>query len=251
MRSFLAAFAFYTILPLPAGLGLNFDRVARWAPFVGLAIGGLLAGLDWGLGWIVPPAVRAALVLCLWVGLSAGLHLDGAMDTADGLAVSDRDGTALDRRLAVMADSYTGAFGVMVAAILLLLKFAAIQHLPEPRWVWLLLAPAWGRWGQVMAIARYPYLKPQGKGKFLKDTLQIPLDLLPGTALLAIAAISIWFLVPSPLAFEVWMLGSGVIALGVGTWFARQLGGHTGDTYGAVVEWTEAIANVTATLLLT
>jgi adenosylcobinamide-GDP ribazoletransferase len=27
-----------------------------------------------------------------------------------------------------------------------------------------------------------------------------------------------------------------------GAWFARQLGGHTGDTYGAIVEWTEALS---------
>ncbi len=27
----------------------------------------------------------------------------------------------------------------------------------------------------------------------------------------------------------------------LGAWFNRKLGGHTGDTYGAVVEWTEAL----------
>ncbi|PHM07277.1 adenosylcobinamide-GDP ribazoletransferase, partial [Nostoc sp. 'Peltigera malacea cyanobiont' DB3992] len=26
-----------------------------------------------------------------------------------------------------------------------------------------------------------------------------------------------------------------------GAWFNHKLGGHTGDTYGAVVEWTEAL----------
>ncbi|WP_375340718.1 adenosylcobinamide-GDP ribazoletransferase [Okeania sp. SIO2C9] len=26
-----------------------------------------------------------------------------------------------------------------------------------------------------------------------------------------------------------------------GAWFNYCLGGHTGDTYGAVVEWTEAL----------
>ncbi|MDJ0730866.1 MAG: adenosylcobinamide-GDP ribazoletransferase, partial [Crocosphaera sp.] len=43
-----------------------------------------------------------------------------------------------------------------------------------------------------------------------------------------------------------WKLGlmvTGIgmaIALGVGAWFNHRFGGHTGDTYGAVVEWTEA-----------
>lgn len=33
--------------------------------------------------------------------------------------------------------------------------------------------------------------------------------------------------------------GCGVAVL-TGYYFDRKLGGHTGDTYGAVVEWTEA-----------
>ena len=43
--------------------------------------------------------------------------------------------------------------------------------------------------------------------------------------------------------------GSGAIALGAGAWFNRRLGGHTGDTYGAVVEWTEALILVLGTCL--
>ena len=36
-------------------------------------------------------------------------------------------------------------------------------------------------------------------------------------------------------------IGGIAIALLTGAWFNRYLGGHTGDTYGAVVEWTEAL----------
>ena len=36
-------------------------------------------------------------------------------------------------------------------------------------------------------------------------------------------------------------LGGSAIAFLTGAWLNRQLGGHTGDTYGAVVEWTEAL----------
>ena len=35
--------------------------------------------------------------------------------------------------------------------------------------------------------------------------------------------------------------GGGAIAVLTGAWFNYKLGGHTGDTYGAVVEWTEAL----------
>ena len=38
------------------------------------------------------------------------------------------------------------------------------------------------------------------------------------------------------------MIIAGIaIAFLTGAWFNHKLGGHTGDTYGAVVEWTEAL----------
>ena len=41
-------------------------------------------------------------------------------------------------------------------------------------------------------------------------------------------------------------LGSGLIAaIALSHWLNRRLGGHTGDTYGAVVEWTEVSILVT------
>jgi adenosylcobinamide-GDP ribazoletransferase len=40
-----------------------------------------------------------------------------------------------------------------------------------------------------------------------------------------------------------------VLTVGIGSWLARQFQGHTGDTYGAVVEWTEALGLVGLTLL--
>ncbi len=42
------------------------------------------------------------------------------------------------------------------------------------------------------------------------------------------------------LALAVALTGS-TIAFITGAWFNYKLGGHTGDTYGAVVEWTEAL----------
>ena len=245
MRSFLAAIAFYTVLPLPRSLPLNFERVARWLPLVGLGIGGILAVTDALLGWVVAPAIRSLLVLCLWVCITGGLHLDGVMDAADGLAAGDRSVGGTDKRLEVMADSYTGAYGVMAAILLLLLKFVALLHLPHFRWMGLLLAPVWGRWGQLVAIAVYPYLKPKGKGRFLKDTT-LATDLVTPTVILVAVCLSLRLWVPE-MAVTLWIVVGPFAALATGAWFNHQLGGHTGDTYGATVEWTEAIVLVAAT----
>lgn len=237
-RSLGGAIAFYTCIPLPYGWTLEFRRIARWAPFVGLLIGGLLALGDAGLQRLdVPIFTRTALVVVAWIALTGGLHLDGAMDAADGLAVQNPE-----RRLEVMADSATGAFGAMAAIALLLLKTAALTEMDNYRWLALMAACGWGRWGQVVAIALYPYLKPEGKGAFHKEAIRPLPDLLMG--LLLMLCLAGWQI---SLDIQHWKLsvimtaGGWAIAMLTGAWFNHKLGGHTGDTYGAVVEWTEAL----------
>ncbi len=51
-----------------------------------------------------------------------------------------------------------------------------------------------------------------------------------------------------PLALGLMILGPGVAYI-IGAWFNHQLGGHTGDTYGAVVEWTESLLLIGLTLI--
>lgn len=240
----LAAIAFYTRLPVPMGWALDFRRVACFAPLVGVLMGGLLALLDQALVWLsVPVLTRSAVVVVSWIALTGGLHLDGVIDSADGLAVPDPN-----RRLAVMTESTTGAFGVMAAIILVLLKTAALTDLSTFRWLALPAAAGWGRWGQQVAIACYPYLKATGKGAFHKAAIRSFWDCVP--SLLLLLGLSF---IPCGVSPPLWQLalvltGGGVIAGSVAAWFAQQLGGHTGDTYGAVVEWTEALLLVLLTV---
>ncbi|MDC0836638.1 adenosylcobinamide-GDP ribazoletransferase [Limnospira fusiformis KN01] len=233
-----AAVAFYTCLPIPPSWTLEFRGIARLAPVMGLMIGGLLGLADMGLQLLgCPVLTRSALVVVGWIGITGGLHLDGAMDTADGLAAGDPQ-----RRLEVMADSLTGAFGAIAAVAILLLKTAALADLDRTRWLILMGVAAWGRWGQLVAIARYPYLKAQGKGAFHKDLTYSPLDLLPGVLLLSgLSGLQIWLEPGRWLVAVGLLLGGSAIAILTGTWLNYRLGGHTGDTYGAVVEWTEAL----------
>lgn len=232
------AVAFYTCLPLPVSWTLEFRGIARFAPGVGLLIGGVLSGLDWGLEYLgIPIFTRSVLLVIGWIGITGGLHLDGAMDTADGLAVQDPD-----RRLTVMTDSVTGAFGVMAALSLILLKTAALCDLQGYRWLILMGVPGWGRWGQLVAIWRYPYLKPTGKGAFHQEFINKFTDILPGLFLLLIwGGFSLIFTEGKELMVLGMGLGGMTLGILIPAWFNRKLGGHTGDTYGAVVEWTEAL----------
>jgi adenosylcobinamide-GDP ribazoletransferase len=235
---FLGAVVFYTSIPLPHDWPLRFDGIARYAPLVGFGIGGVVWGGDRLLSHLgMPLATRCVLVVGFWLLMTGGLHLDGVMDTADGLAVPDRA-----RRLEVMADSRTGAFGVMAACFILALKAVSVADLERMRGFGLLAAAGWSRWGQVVAIAAYPYLRPQGKGALHKAHAHPATDWLVGfCALLMLFGITCW-VAPAHWRFLLSAtVGGCVIALLTGAWLKAQLGGHTGDTYGAIVEWTEAL----------
>ncbi len=245
--SLLAAIAFYTCLPISAHLQLDFSRIARWAPSIGLMLGGALGAVDFGLERLEMPAiVRSGTLVAGWLWWTGGLHLDGAMDAADGLAVQDPS-----RRLAVMSDSVTGAFGAMVAVAIVLLKTCALTATLDARWWTLMLVAGWSRWGQLLAIALYPYLKADGKGAFHRQGMKLPTDIIIGSVpLLMMTGCQIYFQPDVWLAAIIRAAIGGGISAALGYYFARKLGGHTGDTYGAVVEWTETITLVLWTIPL-
>ncbi|NJL82147.1 MAG: adenosylcobinamide-GDP ribazoletransferase, partial [Chloroflexaceae bacterium] len=85
-------------------------------------------------------------------------------------------------------------------------------------------------------------LRREGMGAIHKQTLRSPQDLLGGLGiLLGLGALQYQW------EGRAWQLlgliaGNAAIALLTGWYLARRLGGQTGDTYGAVVEWTEALS---------
>jgi adenosylcobinamide-GDP ribazoletransferase len=67
-----------------------------------------------------------------------------------------------------------------------------------------------------------------------------PQDVLLGLAcILAVTGGQIYLAPAHSLSIGLRALASCAIAVATGYYFDRRLGGHTGDTYGAVVEWTE------------
>ena len=77
--------------------------------------------------------------MTLGIWLSGGLHHDGLMDTADGLAAG------AERRLQAMDDSRVGASGVLALAMVMLIELAAMAELVPRVPMALLLSAFWAR----------------------------------------------------------------------------------------------------------
>jgi adenosylcobinamide-GDP ribazoletransferase len=213
--------------PRPADLG----RSEAFFPLIGLALGGLLAGADVALQPILGQSVRDVLLVALLATLTGALHLDGVIDTFDGLfAGADRE-----RRLAIMRDPWAGSYGVVAVVLVLAMKLAALSSLPPSiRSVALIIAPCLGRWGIVFATGTFPYARPEGMGRAFKESIRLQHVILAG----AIALYAAW--VGAGLAgLLLWLtVGSSVIV--AARLISARLGGLTGDTYGAICELTEA-----------
>lgn len=237
-KSLLGSVIFYTVIPLPIAWASSWQRIARWASLIGLVIGGFLSFVN-----LLCHSAQfnnltcSAIVVASWLFITGGLHFDGAMDTADGLAV-----TLPEKRFEAMSDSSTGAFGAMTAVIIVVLKIVALNENSHNSWWLFLLAAGWARWGQTVAIALYPYAKKMGKGAFHKEHMQVLPDLCLSSILILFPSIAIliwvnfaWY------SILIFIAGCAILPLLPGYYFFLKLQGQTGDTYGAIVEWSEVL----------
>ncbi len=226
---------FLTVLPLPGsgrpapsevGLSLPFY------PLVGLGLGLLLAGAGALLGGSVPDLLAAALLLCLWVGITGGIHLDGLADTADSLGGV---GWSQQRRLEVMKDARLGSWGALACCLTLILKFAGLAALigpaPAPALLW--LAPLLGRGAVPLLFLTTRYIRSSGLGSPLQQQLQ------PALAWLSLLLTALVCLIAGVAGLTA-LAVAAVAALALRALMLKFFGGMTGDTLGAAVELVEA-----------
>jgi adenosylcobinamide-GDP ribazoletransferase len=229
------ATGFLTVLPVAGTQTGSMSPARAYFPLVGLVLGGLLAGLDLAAGQVLPPAVVGALLLAALLVLTRALHTEGFLDTCDGLL----GGHDRESRLSILRDSHVGAFAVVGGISLLLLKWTLLLGIPESERIGLLiLFPCLSRFAMVAAMAVYPYARTQGLGSSFKvgaNWRQLAFALV--TAAVAAALLL-------GLGGLLLLTISTGVALGLGLWFRRLLGGMTGDTYGA----TNEVAEVTVLL---
>jgi len=230
---FLAALSFLTVIPLPRRREVSPEQVGRsigYFPVVGIIIGLILAGLYWLLRLVLPSAVVSGLLLVCLVVLTGGLHLDGFVDTCDGIAGHKTP----EARWQVMRDSRAGAFGIVGVCCLLIVKYVSLNSVPDSLMMaTLVLMPVVSRWAMVYAVFAYPYARPSGLGKVFKQAASR--RRLAIATLVALAVAIPWF----RLAGLVIMLGVWIIVVAMAAYLKRKFSGLTGDTYGAINEVAE------------
>jgi adenosylcobinamide-GDP ribazoletransferase len=240
---FLVALKYLTTIPVPFHRELSPRDLGDSSLFfslVGLLIGLFLAALGWLLRIIFPGMLVDVLVIGALVAVSGARQLDGIAHTADSLVV----GASRETRLEIMADRRVGSFGIIAVATLLLLKYVALDSLPQGLWLpTLVYMPVLGRWAMVYAIFFFRSALPSSQdGDFKQGTRWYSL------LLATIIAIAVTFALARLPGLMV-MAGVLIVATILGLYFRQRFGGLTVAAYGAVCEFAELAVLVIVSLL--
>lgn len=259
IKSILFAISFLTILPCDPGKISEEDinRSSVFFPLAGWIIGFMLAAVSWlllssGMSFLL----AAICIVACEAWLTRGLHLDGVADVLDGFG----GGYERGRRLAIMKDSATGAFGVIGLVLTLLVKIAGIAGVLElvgkadSETISLFVlaiafVPAASRWAMTLLAWRSSYPRESGTGH-------------PFVGKISISRLAAGFVLLVPIVLVVLKGGSQLSAIIIlfvaillpSIWLRfrahRLLGGVTGDVLGASCEFSEAAGWLAASLIL-
>ena len=147
------AWIFYTTLPKIPFISPRFKNIAQFAPLIGFLIGtiqSLIYLFFRNNSW----SVFASILLCLGAGylITGGLHIDGLMDTFDGIFAGKK------KCLKAMKDSQVGSFGVQSLVFTTLIQIACLSRIQNEMIFILPICCFWGRFSTIIFIDQFRYL---------------------------------------------------------------------------------------------
>ncbi|AZB42680.1 adenosylcobinamide-GDP ribazoletransferase [Bacillus sp. FJAT-42376] len=247
VEGFLIAVQFFTAIPVKKSFDMDPKRVSyavRSLPLTGIILGLMMMAALWGMKTFSPfsDLASAFFVWILAIILTGGLHLDGWMDASDAY-FSYRD---KEKRLEIMKDPRTGAFGVLSVLVLLSARFLFIYEITvRLEWMDYFLAaviPLLSRIGMGILLACVPPAKKEGLASFFHRGLDKRKVLLVFSGWIVGAAVLFYAAEP--------MLGTFFLSLVLllfcftavaGFFIVKQFNGVTGDLLGASAEGGETV----------
>jgi adenosylcobinamide-GDP ribazoletransferase len=228
------AISLLTRIPMPhqaAVLPDSMARAQRAFPLVGAMIGLAIGLVERGLLAVgIPELAAAALALGAGAALTGALHEDGLADVGDGFG----GGRDREAKLAIMRDSRLGTYGVLVLLVGFVAKLSALASLPMTAIIPALVAAhALARAAIPVLAANMPLAREDGLGKSAGR---------PDTAstIVAVGIAVVIALLCLPFGEAVLAALVTAVAAAAMGWLAwRQIGGVSGDVFGAVEQVAE------------
>jgi len=261
MGAIKAMFSFFTMIRLDITQEDmdDMDKKFWMVPLVGSLYGLIAAVMMAVLTQYIDPLVASVLTFFVVFTFNRFLHIDGTIDTGDGLVVA---GTREDH-LRALKDPRIGAGGMAFALMIILMNIAMTASVP----ILMVAVVIFG--AEVLAKVGMVSAAAAGKagdgmaGNSVRNTTDISLlfSIILGTALIAAFAALIWALgeytslaVALPENYIILLLVSILISVIVGIIMSmiakRNFGMVNGDVLGATNEITRAVVLLTALIFI-
>ena len=148
VQSVITAFKYLTILGrwrAPASDPAQFSNAPLWFPLVGLAIGVVLAAINYLLALHVDSEMLSVLVIALLIVATGATPMAGTKNTFDSMQQSNQPA----------ANGRAEIFGFAAIIIVTLLKVRAIDIMDDNVAAKIFLAPGLARWSLVVLLYGY------------------------------------------------------------------------------------------------
>ena len=249
IHRFAFALTFFTRLPFPYEIDYDETLPSKSMglyPLIGIIIALILIVFSKVAFIFLEANIVNVLLLILLVYITGGLHLDGFIDSVDGLFSCRKK----ERILEIMHDSLIGSFGAIAVILLFLLKFNLFLNLTaEIRFPVFILMTVISRWMVVFSTWKYPLAVSSSLGKGFNYHLSLK-QLVEAAIYVVISMFFINYLFTYPIYFTLIIF---IVSLFITHLFAsyviKKIDGLTGDIYGAINEIVEVVVLLTAIVL--
>jgi adenosylcobinamide-GDP ribazoletransferase len=229
----MVAFQFLTRIPMPS-IAFETDalsRATKFFPLVGLVVGSGAVLLQRLLMFHMNRPLVALIVLIYLVLITGCLHEDGLADTADGFG----GGRLKDQILAILKDSRIGSYGATALMLSLLARYLLLASLPLEHFAaYVISSHVLCRWSSLpLSYFVPPARERDGQGARIAKLTSLASLTFGSIFSLAVVAFALRGSAVAPVLVAVFTFAAS------GWFYERQIGGVTGDCFGATNQLTE------------
>lgn len=240
LNLFFVALMYYSRIPVPKNLECSeqtLSKAFRYFPLIGIIVAGIGAGCFVLSNKVMPQSVCILFTLAVMIMLTGCLHEDGFADFFDGFG----GGNSKDAILRIMKDSHIGTYGVVALVLLLAFKFTAMQAISIAKIPSVLIAAhAISRVFPILLIKSSVYARDgQSKAQHTRSGV----DRLSLVVAIIFGAVPLLFF---NFGFVIcYLLLAAVLFVVYKCYLHKKIGGFTGDTLGALQQFTELLFYIT------
>ena len=238
LKGFVIAFSMYSKIPMPRveWEQKNMKYALCFFPFVGLVIGALVY-FWYGLciHFEVSAVIRTAVMVCIPVILTGGIHVDGLLDTIDAISSNKPK----EEKLRILSDPHAGAFAIIYCVIYFILMFAFAYEVTPFSIVIISLTFVLSRAMSAFSIVAFKMAKDTGLARTFSDmSAKIIVGITSLVYIFACIFLMMWYNI---------FIGGIAIAVAILTFLYyryksyKNFGGITGDLCGYFLQLCELI----------